>query len=384
MDPAIFDELQLRLSRDGPDTAIERLCAIVRDRKDYASLFYALLLKKRHELGVSPVPTGSSQDLPEQVHAPYEDAIRAAARIVGRLYLDEGNIPHAWMYFRMIGEPEPVAQALEQVQPAEGDDLQRLIEIAYHHGVNPRKGFDLILERYGICNAITTVTSQEMSLPAEVRDYCLKRLVRALYHELQDRLTGEIVRREGSAPEPATVRALMADRAWLFEDEFYHIDISHLSAVVQMSIYLAAGDELNLARELCAYGQRLSPRFQQPGESPFEDLYRDYGVYLAILAGENVEQNLEHFRVKVDTADPESAGTRPAEVLVNLLLRLDRPGEALAVGRRHLTKVENRQLMCPGITELCQRAHDYGALAEVARAQDDPVHYLAGLLGRRT
>ena len=36
----------------------------------------------------------------------------------------------------------------------------------------------------------------------------------------------------------------------------------------------------------------------------------------------------------MDKADPENEGTRPAEVLVNLLLRLERPEEALAVARR--------------------------------------------------
>jgi hypothetical protein len=380
MDSGMFDDLQQCLAAKGPAAAIDRLCTLLRDRKDYPALFYALLLKKRHELGVSPIPTGPSQDLPEAAHEPYEQAIREAARLVGGLMLEKGNIPHAWAYFRMIGEPEPVARALEKVQPAETDDIQQLIEIAYHHGVLPRKGFDWILERYGICNAITTVTSQELSLPADVRDYCLKRLVRALNAELYERLKAEIVRREEKEPSEATVRSLMAGRDWLFEDEFYHIDISHLGAVVQMSVYLPPGEELEMARELCAYGQRLSPRFQQQADPPFDDFYRDHGVYLAVLAGEEVEKGLAHFRAKVDNTDPEEAGTRPAEVLINLLLRLDRPAEALAAARQHLVKVDNRQLICPGITELCQRANDYRTLAEVAREQADPVHFMAGLL----
>ena len=41
---------------------------------DYGSLFYALLMKKRVELGVSPFPTGPSADLPPHTHEPYEDA----------------------------------------------------------------------------------------------------------------------------------------------------------------------------------------------------------------------------------------------------------------------------------------------------------------------
>jgi hypothetical protein len=379
MDQAVFDDLQRRLAESGATAAIAQLCTVLRERKDYPNLFYALLLKKRHELGVSPIPTGPSQELPQAVHAPYEDAIREAARVVGGLFLQDGNITHAWAYFRMIGENEPVARALEQAKPGEDEDVGQLVDIAYHQGVHPRKGFDLILERFGICNAITTVTGQGPNLPADVQEYCLKRLVRALYAELVERLKADIVRREEKEPAATTVRELMAGRDWLFADEFYHIDVSHLGAVVQMSMYLSPGEELSMARELCAYGQHLSSRFQYQTDPPFENLYHDYGVYLAILAGDDVDNGLEHFRAKVENAD-EDSGTRPAEVLVNLLVRLNRPAEALSVARRHLAAPDGRQLACPGIPELCQRARDYATLAEVAREQSDPVHFLAGLL----
>ena len=379
MDQAIFDDLEQRLAAQGPGPAIERLCELLRERKDYPNLFYALLLKKRHELGVSPIPTGPAQDLPEAVHGPYEQAIREAGRLVGELLLAEGNIPHAWAYFRMIGEPEPVARALDKVHPAQGEEVGPLVDIAYHQAVNPRKGFDLILDHFGICNAITTVTSQGPNLPADVQEYCIKRLVRSLYAELVERLKADIARREGKEPPETTVRGLMAGREWLFEEEFYHIDVSHLSAVVQMSAYLPRGEELGLARELCAYGQRLSPRFQYPGDPPFENMYTDYAAYLAVLAGEQVEKGLAHFRAKAENAGPDT-GTRPAEVLVNLLLRLDRPAEALAVARRHLTTADGQPLTCPTIPELCRRAGDYRTLAEVAREQADPVHFMAGLL----
>ena len=58
------------------------------------------------------------------------------------------------------------------------------------------------------------------------------------------------------------VRELIAGRDWLFQDDFYHIDVSHLGAVVQMSVHLPPGEELDLARELCAYGERLAPRLR--------------------------------------------------------------------------------------------------------------------------
>src|SRR5437588_2685751 len=159
MEPSLFDELERTLRSKGPQAAIDQLCTSLRAQKDYGNLFYAMLLKRRHELGVSPVPTEAAQELPESAHAPYEDAIREAGGLVGQLYLDQGDIPRAWMYYRMLGETAPVAGALENYRFKEEEDPQQLIEIAFHHGVHPRKGFDWILDRYGICSTITTVKS---------------------------------------------------------------------------------------------------------------------------------------------------------------------------------------------------------------------------------
>jgi hypothetical protein len=380
MDPANFEELERTLRTEGPAGAIDRLCTALRRRKDYDNLFHALLMKKRHQLGVSPIPTGPYQEIPTELQGEYEDAIRDACREVGRLFLDQGDIPRAWRYYHMLSEPEPVAEALDRYQPGEGDDCQPLVEIALHYGVHPRKGFDLILDRYGICNAITTAGNLDLSQQPEVRDYCVKRLVRALYAELLDRLRAEVAGREEKAPEGAGLRELLAGRDWLFEEEFAHIDVSHLSSVVQMSIHLSPCEELDKARELCEYGRRLPARFQYAADPPFEDQYRDYGIYLATLAGDNVEEGIAHFRGKLDNADPETASSYPGEVLVNLLLRLDRGKEALAVARRHLADPESRPMSCPSVPELCLRTHDYRALAEVAREQGDPVHFMAGLI----
>ncbi|HEV3446220.1 MAG TPA: hypothetical protein VG099_16375 [Gemmataceae bacterium] len=383
MDPSHLDELQRTLSSKGPEAAIEQLCTVLRSQKDYANLFYALLLKKRHALGVSPVPTEGANELPEAVHVPYEEAIREAGRLVGQLYLDEGDIPHAWMYYRMLGETEPVAKALERYQFKEEEDPQQLIEIAFHHGVHPRKGFDWILDRYGICSTITTVSGHQFPDPA-VREYCIRGLVRALYEQLRQRLAEEVARHEGKAPEGQSVRQLMAGKDYLFEDDFYHVDVSHLSSIVQMSVHLSRGAELDMARELCAYGQRLSPRFQYAGDPPFEEQYRDYGIYLSVLAGDKVDEGIAHFRAKAENADPETVGTFPAEVLVNLLVRIDRPAEALQVARQFLTKPQSTPSSCPSIVELCRQTRDYKTLAEVAREQGDPVHFMAGLLAGNT
>jgi tetratricopeptide (TPR) repeat protein len=382
MDPAIFDELKRTLAAEGPDAAVRRLCERLRENKDYSSLFYALLMHKRQQLGIMPIPTGPAADLPESAHTEYEEAIRQSGRQVGELYLQEGLLAQAWAYFRMLNEPEAVRRVLDAHEPKEDEDVQTLVQIAFYEGVHPRKGFDWILQRFGICNAITTLSSQEFSHPPEDRQYCLRALVRALYDELRERLAAEIERHDGSRPTETRIRELIAGRDWLFGDDCYHIDLSHLSSVAQMSMHLTPCPELEMVRELCEYGQRLSGRFVNPGDPPFEDLYRAIGIYLAILAGDNVEEGLDYFRRQAEQADPETIGTYPAQVLVNLLLRLERHEEALAVARKYLAAADNRQLSCPSIVELCRKVGDYRTLAEVAREQGDPVHFLAGLLAQ--
>jgi hypothetical protein len=380
----IYEDLEQALNREGPNVAIDKLCASLREQKDYTSLFYALLMKKRHELGVSPIPTGPAQALPKEVHAAYEDAIRDAAHLAGKLYLDDGNIPAAWSFFRMLNEPDPIRDALEKVIVVEGEDCQPLVDIAYHQGVHPKKGFDMVLERFGICSAITMVGGQEFPHGPQVRDHCIKCLVRALHTELVERLLHEIEHVQNFRPTSRRVPELIANRDWLFADDLYHIDISHLGAVVQMSMHLSAGEELQLARELGEYGQHLSPRFQFGADPPFDDQYRDYGVYLAILAGERVEEGLAHFRAKVESSNPQEIGTYPAEVFVNLLVRLGRDKEALAIARRYLANADSRRQTCPGIVELCEKTGDYHTLAEVAREQNNAVHFMAGLLASRS
>src|SRR5215212_11120397 len=129
MDSARLEQLQATLSQQGPQAALDTLCTQLRGEKDYQALFYALLMKKRHELGVSPVATGSNNDLPPAAHEAFEEGIRQACRTVGQLYLDDGQIPQAWGYFRMIGEPDLVAKALDGLDPKEDDDVQPYVDI---------------------------------------------------------------------------------------------------------------------------------------------------------------------------------------------------------------------------------------------------------------
>ena len=211
MDRTLFDELEQTLQTQGPNAAISQLCERLTEQKDYHSLFYALLLDKRHQLGAVPLPTGSYHDLPKEQLPSYEEAIRQAARLVGGLYLKDGQLPQAYAYYRMLSETEPVRDALEIYEPDAEQDIQPLVQIAFYEGVHPRKGFEWILQRFGLCSAITTLGGQQLPHPPEVRQYCIQRLMRRLYAELCERLVAEIESHESKRPPEADAPAEQRD-----------------------------------------------------------------------------------------------------------------------------------------------------------------------------
>lgn len=381
LDPAAFDRLRLTLADKGPAAAADALVEEMRAADDLNGLFYAMLLKKRVELGVSPFPTGPSSELPPETHQPYEDAIRDAGRTVGTMFLDRRDFPKAWAFFRMLGEPEPVREALASYDPPADADIYPIVEIAWQNGVLPKKGFDLILARHGVCSAITMAGSSDMSGNPELRDHCVGKLTRALHEQLTERLRTDLEQR--GTPEPtATIPQMVAKHPELFADDAYHIDTSHLSSVVQMALYLAPGPELDMARELCEYGRHLAPHLQGSGDSPFDEMYADYLAFLDVVAGKDVDAGLERFRAKA-AREIEEGVTHPAQVYVNLLLRANRPAEALAAAKTFLMTEDDGRLVCPGVAELAKRVGDYEALAEAAKARADAVGYLAGLIAGR-
>jgi len=382
MDTTFFDSLAVTLREKGDVAAVEQLIAELEQRKDYPALFYALLVQKRLELGVSPVPTEAALALPEAVHARYEEGIRLAARRIGGLFLQDRNLAQAWPYFRMIGESAPIVHALDNYQLEAEEDAQPLVDLAFHQGLAPRKGFDWILDRFGICSAITLASGQDFA-DTEVRTYCIQKLVQALYEQLLARVAEDVGEREGQRPSGTSLGELTWTRSWLFETDFAHVDVSHLQSIVQMSLALPNCDELHKARELSEYGQKLPVPLRYAGEPPFENFHQAHGHYLNALLGEKIEEAITYFRVKLEAYEPDQIGSLPAEVLINLLVRVGRPADAAQIAKRHLRQSEGMRGSSTSLAELCRQAGDYDAMIEAAREQGDLVHFLAGMLAQK-
>ena len=365
-----FDLIQQALRAGGPESALDRLAARFREEQNYPLLFETRVMQQRHKLGLPLLRPDGADDIPAERRAAYEEALAQAAHETGSLFLAAGDIPRAWPYFRAIGDRAPVAAAIEKLESAE----EGVIQIALEERVHPRKGFELLLQRYGICRAITYFDQYP---DRESREQCLILLVRTLHGELESNLRRAIAQAEGAAPDAASVPELIAGRDWLFGDLDYYVDTSHVIAVIRFALDLTGLDALRLAVELCEYGKHLSPQFKYRVDPPFEDVYVDHAVYLRALAGENVDAAVAHFSKKVLDADPDVSGTAAAEVLVALLVRLKRYQEAIDVSLDHLSQAAAEQLLCPSVLQLCELAGDYGRMKQLARERGDLLSFTA-------
>jgi hypothetical protein len=372
----VFIQIEAALRSGGADAAFDLLAERFRAAKKYPLLFELRLMRKRRELGLPLVQAGSIDDIPPEKRPAYEQGFLDAARETGSLYLGDGDIVRAWPYFRAVGEPAPVAAAIEKVEP--GDEMDAILEIAFHERVNPRRGFELILANHGICRAITSFSQ----FPGrEGREECLKLLVRTLYRDIRENMKRTIAAEEGAEPAASSLRELMAGRDWLFEGNSYYVDTSHLASIVRYSIELDDKEALALAVELTEYGARLAPMFQFRGDPPFQSVYEDCGHYLRALLGEGVDAAIAHFRAKAAEDDPNDVTAASAQALVGLLAHSGRFEEAIAVSLESLSGAEPSQLACPSVLQLCQEAKDFGRLRELAREKGDLLGFLAGAIG---
>jgi hypothetical protein len=280
----------------------------------------------------------------------------------------------------MIREPQPVAEAIEQLDAdlEPGEQTESIIAVALYEGAHPVKGLEILLRTHGTCNTITALDQHMHRLKPEEQRRAAALLVRQLHEELTASVRRDIERRKGSAPE-GSLAELIEGRDWLFEGGNYHIDVSHLHSVVRFArVFPPDHPELNEARALAEYGSRLDPQFQYAADPPFDEYYPAHVQFFRVLAGEDREAALQYFRDKL-AAEPD-AHDRPylAVVLVDLLCRIDRLDEAVDVAEEHLKQLDDSSGF--SFAELCEEAGRFDALARVAREKGDAVTYVAALI----
>jgi len=369
----VFSELAQALD-GGVTAAVDLLIQRLEQERRHAEWFQARLMRTRLELGLSAAD--SPDRLPEAARAAYDRAQIETAREAGKRYLADGDILRAWPYFRAIGEHQPVIDAIGSLEP--GQFNEQILSLSFQERLNPQKALELLLASSGICRAMTVF--DQYPDPA-TWEQGMSLITRSLYDELEQSLKLAIARQEGSAPESSGgIRGLIAGREWLFGEYDSYVDASHLFGILRLALDATDPETLRLALEMAEYGCCLSATFRNTAPPPFDDFCRDHAVYLGALSGRDVDAAIAHFRKKAEDADPQRAGTFPAEVLVRFLLRLDRPGEAVKVFEQFLLDRDPSFLTCPDLPELCQRAGDFERLQKLSQERNDPVGFLQAAL----
>jgi hypothetical protein len=377
-----FDELPGQLSQQGVAAVFERVAAQLEGEKKFHELFDVLLMRSRHELGLPAILTTSLDELEEPLRTRVEEAYLAACRDVGTRLLDEGRLREAWMYLRPVGDKALVAGALANIEPTD-DNVQDLIEIGLHEGVAPALGYALVLKNYGTCNAITTFEGAVLGRPLADQQAAAGLLLKHLHAELAANVRADVARHEGREPQEATLAELVGDRDWLFGENNYHTDTTHLAAVVRFSRLIEDPAQLALAYDLTEYGRRLSQQFQFPGEEPFVDVYPAHRLFFGAQLGRHTDEALEYFGKRAREVDVAEHGAAAVEVYVALLTRLKRYDEAIRATIELIPPGTRTSGFAPNLLALSRLAGDYEPLLEACRQRGDLVGFTAGLVERQ-
>ncbi len=376
------------LASRGADAALDEAATLLRQQKKFHELFEVLKMKLRRNLGLPLLPGvavggganhSESETLTDHQRTKLEDGLIGACREIGAALLADGKIREGWMYLRPVGDKNEAARLLGRIE-ANDENYEDLIEICLHEGIDIGRGYGLVLERFGTCNAITTFDSSLARRPRSEQAPAASLLLKQVYADLLASVTADIARQEGKPPREKTLRELVHDRDWLFQDNSYHLDTTHLAATVRIARALTDVEDLRLALDLTEYGRRLSQQFQYSGDEPFADMYPANALYFQALLGEKTDEAIDYFKNKAETLDPQHHGYAAIEAYIDLLSRLSRHDEAFAAAMKYGLGSIQSLGNAPPLVELAHRAGDFSALLSHCRQKEDLLGFTAALV----
>lgn len=377
----MFEELQNLVTENDADKAFEKLIESLEEQGEDHKVFDAKMMQAKHKMGLPLTKPTSFQDVPEENRNDFEEVYKDQAREIGQKLIEKNQLMDAWMYFRVLGDSSPVKKAFEEMPLPEeyGDDIDELIQLALYENVHPVKGLAMMLKLHGMCNTITTLDQVAAQLSLEDRRDISVILVNQMYEELKGAVQRNVEQRVPLLPPGQSLAELIAGREWLFEDENYHTDISHLNAVVRHARALNPDQpEMKLVLELSMYGENLAPALQYPGDPPFQNFYEAHTHYFNIVLGNTVDEGLAYFK-EILANEPDLPDQQLiAYVMVDLLMRIDRNDEALELANTHLANTSEEAGF--SYSDFCKQIGRMDALADHAKKESDPVLYLGALL----
>ena len=209
--PNIYEALETHATAGARQQAVNALIEHFEQAEQYHEMFEALKMSMRLELGLPAAQAEFEEKLDEDRELQLEQGLLKACRRVGELFLKQGKIREGWMYMRPVGDRAIAAQSLATVEPND-ENVDDLLEVLVHEGVDIRRGYALALARMGTCNSITLFESALAPRPRADQQVAADLLVRHVHGELLENLRRDIERREGVAPEGETLEQLLSSR----------------------------------------------------------------------------------------------------------------------------------------------------------------------------
>lgn len=377
----IFEQLASDFQTGGVAAALDRAEAKLRNERRFHELFEVLKMKTRQQLGL-PILYEESNQLSETQQRQLEDALLAACEDVGFSLMRAGQVQESWGYLKHLPDRDSVLAELNKIEVNE-DNLEAIVGLLLYEGLDCDKGYALVLERYGTCNAITTMQNAMYGRSKSERQATGKRLVKHVHSELLESVKTHIEREEGTEPQASSLQELMKGRDFLFSDGSYHIDTSHLSSTVQIASELTDKTSLELALDLTHYGVKLHQELQYPSPPPFEETYPAHGKFFAAQLGQDVDKSVSYFRERAKATDAHQEGTSVIEIYIDLLARIGQPADAIEAHVQFIPPGIQVIGRAPTLYELSEQLGDFKRYQQLCREREDLLGYLVGLAPKK-
>ena len=349
MNETTFKEFERRLLADGTDAAIEMLRKQFESDGDYFQLFEVLKLRCRHRLGLPLLPT-STNDAGDQLDQ-LESGLLEACREVGTLLFRAGKPDEGWVYLQPVGDQE-LAKSLLMEVPVTQENQDLIIDLGLGQNIAPAHAFEIMLNAYGTCNAITTidVRANQGGFSAGDLEAIAEILLRYFYEDLLTSVRKEVTHRNEAADTNSTLGELLDQHPWLVTETGHHVDATHLNSIMRIARCVQSREHFQMAKDLCRYGQRLADDFKYAGDPPFESTYEDHELFFSGLLNEDAAAAIEHFEKKLAQCEGFEK-TNVAEVFGDWLVRIGRNDLAFEVALRHIVGKETMGL-APSVVEI--------------------------------
>ncbi|MGY8733072.1 MAG: hypothetical protein ACKVK0_13105 [Pirellulales bacterium] len=380
---SLFDQLEQQSTSGGVDAVLQHLITSLQQDKKHHELFEALKMQVRHRAGLPLLYGESGDDLDSKQRTLLEDGLLGACRQVGTGLLEDGRVSEGWMYMRPVGDMSAAREMINKIE-VQDDNIDEMVEVLLQEGVDPARGFSVVLQNYGTCNAITTFESVMPQKGKADQRAVAQLLLRHVHQELFTNVKADVAGRQDSEPTATTLAELIAGQEGMFGEHSYHIDTTHLASTTRFSRILEDEESLRLALDLTQYGKELHEQFQYEGDEPFTDIYRDHAFYFQALLGENLDEALAYFKDRSDNVDTNQWGTVGIETYIDLLARVGKIEEAIAVTIEKTQPGQRTMGLAPSLLELCERSGNYSPLMDACRGADDVLGFATGLMQAKT